>query len=448
MLSDASAMRSWLASVLLAMAGCGRETSILLFIDGDLRPGVYMDAVIVAVPAEPEPPLAEGRYELHSDDVLPQTVAIFARETSNATIDVRVGAMLQEVEVLAARRSMTFVAGEQIEERICLWRRCVGATDRECLEGRCAAGDGDGDTDGDSDLDGDGDSDADGDADADVDTDVDTDVDSDGDEVPCTAEDCDDGQFCNGLESCTPAGCSAGTPPLLDDGVDCTRDACDELIDGTEHTPLDTLCSDGSDCTTDRCDADLGCVRDIRDRDGDGHGEEACGGDDCDDDDGAIHPGSAEACNATDDDCDGELDEGTCSGCDRRVRGGVVYLFCTSFRSWSQARGYCMDRGYDLVVIQDATEDEWLVSQVVAVDPTNDWYIGLSDRVTEGTYLWVDGTAAWMGGAPVGYTNFNTGAPDGFVDQDCVELAPLFEFRWDEGTCSVPQPFVCEFEVP
>ena len=45
------------------------------------------------------------------------------------------------------------------------------------------------------------------------------------------------------------------------------------------------------------------------DGDGDGHGDLACGGDDCDDGDADIHPGADEYCNGVDDDCDATVDE-------------------------------------------------------------------------------------------------------------------------------------------
>jgi hypothetical protein len=47
------------------------------------------------------------------------------------------------------------------------------------------------------------------------------------------------------------------------------------------------------------------------DLDGDGHAAEECGGDDCDDVDGAIHPGQKETCDGIDNDCSGKADDGT-----------------------------------------------------------------------------------------------------------------------------------------
>jgi len=59
---------------------------------------------------------------------------------------------------------------------------------------------------------------------------------------------CDDGAHCNGVETCdVDSDCQSGTAPALDDGVDCTTDACDEDADTVTHTADDTACDDGND---------------------------------------------------------------------------------------------------------------------------------------------------------------------------------------------------------
>lgn len=66
---------------------------------------------------------------------------------------------------------------------------------------------------------------------------------------------CDDGTFCNGAERCTLArGCVEGTPPVCDDGVACTIDRCDPLLDACLPSPDDTLCP-----LSFRCDPLSGC---------------------------------------------------------------------------------------------------------------------------------------------------------------------------------------------
>lgn len=98
--------------------------------------------------------------------------------------------------------------------------------------------------------------------------------------------DCDDGNVCNGLETCVSGQCVAGTPLVCDDGNPCTTDSCNALTgcvatpvangtpcadadvcDGAETcqngvcqdgAPLD--CDDGLACTLDTCDSQSGCV--------------------------------------------------------------------------------------------------------------------------------------------------------------------------------------------
>jgi hypothetical protein len=61
---------------------------------------------------------------------------------------------------------------------------------------------------------------------------------------------CSDGNRCNGDETCATAGiCVAGTPPEIDDHNTCTADTCDGVL-GVKHTPLpdQTSCDDGNAC--------------------------------------------------------------------------------------------------------------------------------------------------------------------------------------------------------
>jgi hypothetical protein len=84
---------------------------------------------------------------------------------------------------------------------------------------------------------------------------------SDSGEMPCMdAAECDDGQFCNGVEVCDMGVCGEGTPPDCADAIDCTADACDELMDACINTADNGLCGDGLFCNgPETCDPLAGC---------------------------------------------------------------------------------------------------------------------------------------------------------------------------------------------
>ena len=72
---------------------------------------------------------------------------------------------------------------------------------------------------------------------------------------------CDDGAFCNGPETCDlEAGCQDGTAPTVDDGVECTVDACDELGDTISHVPDHAFCGGEEPCSSGSCDLVEGCT--------------------------------------------------------------------------------------------------------------------------------------------------------------------------------------------
>ncbi len=99
-----------------------------------------------------------------------------------------------------------------------------------------------------------------------------------GDGVGCTADSCDEltetcisvpndaacdnGLFCDGLETCDATlDCLAGTPVDCDDFVDCTVDGCNNVTGGCDNLPSDAACDNGLYCDgTESCDAVLGCL--------------------------------------------------------------------------------------------------------------------------------------------------------------------------------------------
>ncbi len=72
---------------------------------------------------------------------------------------------------------------------------------------------------------------------------------------------CDNGLFCDGVEFCHfSLGCLASTPVNCNDGVGCTVDACDEATASCDHVPSDAACDDGLFCDgVETCNALLGC---------------------------------------------------------------------------------------------------------------------------------------------------------------------------------------------
>src|SRR5437867_2978074 len=79
----------------------------------------------------------------------------------------------------------------------------------------------------------------------------------------CTADaDCDDGDACNGLETCDVANqtCQAGTPVVCEDNDVCTTNTCDHATGACSFPPIagccnvDPDCNDNDACTTDTCD--------------------------------------------------------------------------------------------------------------------------------------------------------------------------------------------------
>ncbi len=119
---------------------------------------------------------------------------------------------------------------------------------------------------------------------------------------------CGDGACQDGAESASltpPAGQESCVVDCVITG--CQRDSdCDDKVGCTANQCLNGSCiytADDDLCVGDeRCIKFHGCCPDD---DGDGYADIACGGSDCDDQDGDVHPGALEPCGGGDRNCNG-----------------------------------------------------------------------------------------------------------------------------------------------
>jgi hypothetical protein len=140
----------------------------------------------------------------------------------------------------------TFVEGRVIYVRLVLDDRCRGiecGKDERCEAGSCIPADDPGDLDaGVPGTDG-------------------------GPPMSCTtAEECDDGTYCNGTETCVGGACMPGPRVDCNDGVACTDDRC--APDGCRHLPdpalctatMEGVCDPVSGCQYPTCEVGVTCV--------------------------------------------------------------------------------------------------------------------------------------------------------------------------------------------
>ncbi|KAM4560988.1 uncharacterized protein V3H82_015062 isoform 1-T1 [Fundulus diaphanus] len=105
--------------------------------------------------------------------------------------------------------------------------------------------------------------------------------------------------------------------------------------------------------------------------------------------------------------------------------------------SWDEGREDCARKGGDLVVIDDPEEQTFV--STFAKSPL---WIGLSDKETEGSWKWVDGTS-------LSFTYWAKTQPDGDIntlrgDEDCVLISSYDGLFWHDFPCSLSMHWICE----
>ncbi|KAM7393959.1 hypothetical protein PAMP_020792 [Pampus punctatissimus] len=105
--------------------------------------------------------------------------------------------------------------------------------------------------------------------------------------------------------------------------------------------------------------------------------------------------------------------------------------------SWQDSRNDCLQRGTDLVIINSKEEQEF-VNQV-----KKQMWIGLTDRETEGTWKWVDGSPVITS-----YWGYNEPNSHQGTDEDCGEIKLMNqENKWNDKPCESKNHWICEKKI-
>ena len=238
----------------------------------------------------------------------------------------------------------------------------------------------------------------------------DEDCDGNTDEITtsCRVNGCNGTQMCGGM--CTP------NPGEVDPE---TCDGSDEDCDGMTDEDFDL----GSSCTSGSCTGRWQC--------------DGSGGRECD----VSGGGTSESCNAADDDCDGDIDEGTVCGASCSVvggHGGSIYLACTGSRDLGDAEDYCAARGAWRIASLETDAERQAVADLVAPINGNQWWVGL--RATAGDWSWASGTDEDDAGTPPWASDPGPGASCGALAASSRLLTTL--------SCGTTRRFICEAPAP
>ncbi|XP_042340449.1 C-type lectin domain family 17, member A-like [Plectropomus leopardus] len=118
---------------------------------------------------------------------------------------------------------------------------------------------------------------------------------------------------------------------------------------------------------------------------------------------------------------------------------GSLYYISSTEKTWEESRLDCQQRGADLVIINSKEEQDFVRRFQKLL------WIGLTDRETEGTWKWVDGTllttSYWAPREPNGHIFHR--------HEDCAEIQNYkAEKSWNDISCYGKKFWICEKTLP
>ena len=116
----------------------------------------------------------------------------------------------------------------------------------------------------------------------------------------------------------------------------------------------------------------------------------------------------------------------------------VCFKYCPQLRDYATAAAMCEAMGLTLASIESETEN----GIASALSGGSAFWIGLDDRLVEGTFRWLDGaTSSYRKWSPSEPNNY-------FGKEDCTNLIPSNLGRWNDFPCDHARSFMCKVADP
>ncbi|XP_044875610.1 C-type lectin domain family 4 member F-like [Mauremys mutica] len=125
-----------------------------------------------------------------------------------------------------------------------------------------------------------------------------------------------------------------------------------------------------------------------------------------------------------------------------RFYSGNLYYFSQERKSWDEAEQFCVSQDSHLTSVSSQAEKEFLSNETKG----QAHWIGLTDRETEGSWRWADGTE-YRADASRGFWSENQ--PDNWDQgiggrEDCVHIHSINRNLWNDANCTQPFRWICK----
>ncbi|KAM7400356.1 hypothetical protein PAMA_004850 [Pampus argenteus] len=129
-----------------------------------------------------------------------------------------------------------------------------------------------------------------------------------------------------------------------------------------------------------------------------------------------------------------QIEQGFCSSPWIPYNGHCFHLLRT-VQTWTNAQRECRKEGGDLVSIRNLEDQSFVISQL-GYASTDELWIGLNDRSTEGLFEWSDHST-------VSFTSWEFGEPDVSTEQEDCVLIRGENGNWADRWCDDKHGFIC-----